>query len=29
MVMGYSSSVTGIQYYADGLIRLKTAAFTG
>ena len=29
VVMGYSSSVTGIQYYADGLIRLKSAAFTG
>jgi len=29
MVLGYSASVTGIQYYADGLIRLKTAALVG
>jgi peptide/nickel transport system substrate-binding protein len=29
MVLGYSSSVTGIKYYADGLIRLKTAALVG
>ncbi len=29
MVMGYSSSVHGIKYYADGLIRLKNASLGG
>ena len=29
VVLGYTSSLTGIQYHADGLIHLENAAFTG
>lgn len=29
VVLGYTSSLTGIQYRADGLIHLENAAFTG
>ncbi|HET6699566.1 MAG TPA: ABC transporter substrate-binding protein [Nocardioidaceae bacterium] len=29
VVMGYRSSVTGIQYFGDGLIRLKSASISG
>jgi peptide/nickel transport system substrate-binding protein len=29
VIMGYSTKVTGIQYRADGLIRLVHAAYTG
>ncbi|MGH3446558.1 MAG: ABC transporter substrate-binding protein [Nocardioidaceae bacterium] len=29
VVLGYSNSISGIQYYGDGLIRLKTAKVAG